>query len=65
MRADLNRGAGNNLNQIAHALNTNVKSGLGADGTPHSTALLAAAASIEGICCELRAALSALGRLKP
>ena len=65
LRADLNRGAGNNLNQIAQALNTDLRSGLGADGAAHGPALLAVAASIEGIRCELRAALSMLGRLKP
>ena len=65
LRADLNRGAGNNLNQIAQALNTDLRSSLGADGAAHGPALLAAAVSIEGIRCELRAALSMLGSLKP
>lgn len=62
LRGDMNRGAGNNLNQIAQALNTDLRSGLGADGAAHGPALLAAAASIEGFRCELRAALSILAR---
>ena len=43
LRADLARGMGNNLNQIAHALNADLKAGRLPDAAAHERSLAAAA----------------------
>ena len=64
IRRDLNRGVGNNVNQVATALNTDLKAGRPATAVGHEADLAAAAVSIEGIRDEIRAALSLLGGLR-
>ena len=46
LRADLARGTGNNLNQIAHVLNTDLKAGRLPDAAAHERSLAAAAADV-------------------
>ena len=46
LRADLARGVGNNINQIAHALNTDLKAGRLPDAAAHERFLAAAAADV-------------------
>lgn len=46
LRTEIGRGVGNNLNQIARALNTDIRAGRRADGAPHEAALEAAARDI-------------------
>ena len=46
LRADLARGMGNNLNQIAHALNADLKAGRLPDAAAHERSLAAAAADV-------------------
>ena len=46
LRVDLARGMGNNLNQIAHALNADLKAGKLPDAAAHERSLAAAAADV-------------------
>ena len=46
LRADLARGVGNNINQVAHALNADLKRGVQPTAAPHERSLAAAAADI-------------------
>jgi Bacterial mobilisation protein (MobC) len=46
LRTEIGRGVGNNLNQIARALNTDIRAGRRADCAPHEAALEAAARDV-------------------
>ena len=46
LRVELGRGVGNNLNQLARALNTELKAGRRPSGAAHEAALAAAAAEL-------------------
>jgi len=46
LRADLGRGVGNNLNQLAHVLNADLKAGKLPDAAAHERSLAAAAADV-------------------
>lgn len=65
IRADLNRGVGNNLNQIAVALNTSLKAGKGADPGPHEAALNQAAEDLHAIRDLISRALDSLAGMRP
>jgi hypothetical protein len=60
LRADLNRGVGNNLNQIAAAMNADLKAGRAA--SPADRALAEAAAELAAMRAVVEEALAALGR---
>jgi hypothetical protein len=62
LRADLGRGAGNLLDQIATKLNTNAKSGLAPDAAAHTRALTDAAVDIAVMRARLDRTLAALAR---
>ena len=49
LRTDIGRGVGNNLNQIARALNTDIRSGRRADIVPHEAALAEAARDLASL----------------
>lgn len=49
LRTEIGRGVGNNLNQVAHALNTDLRAGRRADGAAHDATLAAAAQDLAGL----------------
>lgn len=63
LRADLSRGVGNNLNQIAAALNAGQRMGIPPSGAGHD--LAAAAAGITAMHARLDQALRLLARRRP
>ena len=65
LRADIGRGVGNLLDQIATKLNTDAKAGLSPNATAHEAALAEAAADIAAMRARLDRALRPLARRRP
>lgn len=62
LRAELNRGVGNNLNQLARTLNIARKEGRAIDPADHTAALKAAAADLAGLRRQMDTLLRRLER---
>lgn len=62
LRAELNRGVGNNLNQLARTLNIARKEGTAIDPAGHAAALKAAAADLAGLRRQMDTLLRRLER---
>lgn len=62
LRTDLGRGLGNNVNQLAHALNLDLKAGHRPEAAAHERALAAAAADAAAMRRAVDRALRGLGQ---
>jgi hypothetical protein len=65
LRSALGSGPGNALNQVARALNTDIRSGRAPDAAPHERALADAHAELQAIRGALNLALDHLAELRP